>query len=265
MCKKLIWLICFALVLGLVGTVSAQLPAGWQSQDIGTTGGSASESNGTWSISGDGADVWGTSDAFHYAYVPLIGDGLITARVVDNGTGSNTWAKGGVMIRETLDANSKHMITALTGGDGGGIAFQGRFQQAGASSSSLHGTITASPPYWVRLERKGNTITGYHSTDGVDWEEFTGGADNAGGTITNPMDVDMTNDAYIGLFVTSHAAGEVRTYTFDNVTVGLPVKGLLVPSLATGLSMPIHGQAVAGRRDIRRSHTTCISVKVKRT
>ncbi|MEJ2701444.1 MAG: hypothetical protein P8Z79_03280, partial [Sedimentisphaerales bacterium] len=180
MCRKLIWLVCSALVLGMVGTVSAQLPTGWQSQDIGTTGGSASENNGTWSIVGDGADVWGATDAFQYAYVPLIGDGEISARVVDNGTGSNTWAKGGVMIRETLEANSKHMIMAMTGSDGGGIAFQGRFQNAGAASSSLHGTITASPPHWVKLKREGNTITGYHSADGVDWEEFTGGQDNAG-------------------------------------------------------------------------------------
>jgi hypothetical protein len=209
-------------VLGLVGSASAALPQGWQSQDIGTTGGSADESGGTWTVSGDGADVWGSSDAFHYAYVPLSGDGMIIARVVDNGTGSNSWAKGGVMIRETLDANSKHMIMALTGGDGSGIAFQGRFQDTGASSSSLHGTISASPPHWVKLEREGNTITGYHSADGVDWEVFTGGADNAGGTISNPIDIEMATDAYIGIFVTAHAAGEVRTYTFDNVGTELP-------------------------------------------
>jgi hypothetical protein len=223
MCRKFLLLVSFVLVLGLVGNASAAVPAGWQNQDIGTTGGNADESNNTWTVSGDGADVWGSSDAFHYAYVPLIGNGQISARVVDNGTGSNAWSKGGVMIRETLDANSKHMIMALTGGEGGGIAFQGRFQDAGASSSSLHGTVTASPPYWVKLTREGNTITGYHSADGVDWTLFTGGADNAGGTITNPMEVSMASDIYIGLFVTSHAAGEVRTYTFDNVIVGLPV------------------------------------------
>ena len=223
MCRKLVLWVCFVLVLGLAGSALAAIPAGWQNQDIGTTGGSANESNGTWTVSGDGADVWGGSDAFHYAYVPLVGNGEITARVVSNGTGSNTWAKGGVMIRETLDINSKHMILALTGSEGGGIAFQGRFQAAGSNSSSLHGTVTASPPYWVKLKREGDTITGYHSADGVSWTLFAGGADNAGGTITNPIDVTMVSDVYIGLFVTAHAAGEVRTYTFDNVTVGLPV------------------------------------------
>jgi len=207
----------------LVGSASAALPKGWQSQDINTTGGSADESGGTWTVTGDGADVWGSSDAFHFAYVPLSGDGMIVARVVDNGTGSNAWAKGGVMIRETLDPDSKHMIMALTGSEGGGIGFQGRFESAGANSSSMHGDITASPPYWVKLTREGNTITGYSSADGVAWELFTDTAtDNAGGTITNPIDVEMAADVFIGIFVTSHAAGEVRSYTFDNVGTELP-------------------------------------------
>ncbi|MEJ2703609.1 MAG: hypothetical protein P8Z79_14320, partial [Sedimentisphaerales bacterium] len=103
MCKRLAYLIPFVVVLALVGQTGAAVPPGWSNQDVGTTGGSADESNGTWTVSGDGADVWGATDAFHYAYVPLIGDGEISARVVSNGTGSNTWAKGGVMIRESLE------------------------------------------------------------------------------------------------------------------------------------------------------------------
>ena len=219
MFQRLIYVVSFVLVLSLIGSASAALPQGWQSQDINTTGGSADESGGTWTVSGDGADVWGASDAFHFAYVPLAGDGQITARVIDNGTGSNTWSKGGVMIRETLDANSKHMIAALTGGDGGGIAFQGR-QTTGGSSTSFHGDITAAPPQWVRLTREGNTITAYYSADGVTWDLFTDTSPDGGHS--NPINVDMAETVYIGLFVTSHAAGEVRTYTFDNVETELP-------------------------------------------
>jgi len=220
MCRKLVLLVSLAFVLSLIGNTRAALPAGWQSQDINTTGGSANESNGTWTVIGDGADIWGTSDAFHYAYVPLIGDGEITARVVDNGTGSNTWAKGGVMIRETLTANSKHVMAIITDSDGGGIAFQGR-PTAGGSSVSFHGDITASPPHWVRLVREGDMVTGYHSDDGVDWELFTDTSPDGG--MTNPLNLSMAEQVYIGLCVTSHAAGELRTYTFDNVNVKLPV------------------------------------------
>jgi len=175
------------------------LPEGWQSQDIGTTGGSAAESDGTWAISADGADIWGSADEFHYAYVPLSGNGTIVAQVVDNGTGSNAWAKGGVMIRETLDQGSKHAIMAMTGGEGGGIAFQARPETDG-SSWGLQGDITALLPHWVKLTREGNTITGYHSADGVEWALMTDTSPD--GDMTDPIDIEMAADVYIGLFTT---------------------------------------------------------------
>ena len=220
MCRKLVLFVCFALALFLAGAVQAALPAGWQSQDINTTGGSANESNGTWTVIGDGADIWGASDAFHYAYTSIIGDGEIIARVVDNGTGSNTWAKGGVMIRETLQANSKHVMAVITDSDGGGIANQAR-PTTGGSSVSFHGDITASPPHWVRLVREGDMITAYHSDDGITWNLFTDTSPD--GAMTNPLNLPLADQVYIGLCVTSHAAGELRTYTFDNVNVVLPV------------------------------------------
>ncbi len=219
MCRKLFFLTSFVLVLALVGSASAALPEGWQSQDIGTTDGSAAESGGMWIISADGADIWGSADEFHYAYVPLSGDGTIIAQVISNGEGSNGWAKGGVMIRETLDQGSKHAIMALTGGEGGGIAFQGRPETDG-SSWGLQGDITASLPQWVKLTREGNTITGYYSADGVEWALMTDTSPD--GDMTDPIDIEMAADVYIGLFATSHAAGEVRTYMFDNVSIELP-------------------------------------------
>jgi hypothetical protein len=190
---------------------------------------SVDEATGTYQITGEGADVWGGSDQFHYVYMNLTGDGEISARVVSNGTGSNTWAKGGVMIRETNAPDSKHMIMGMTGGDGGGIAFQGRFADTGAASSGFHGDITAAPPYWVKLVREGNTITGYSSADGVEWAQFTDTSpDNSGGEISNPQPVEMADPVLIGLFVTSHADGENRTYTFDNVDIQGDVDGVLV-------------------------------------
>jgi hypothetical protein len=212
---------CLAFVLLLTGPASAALPAGWSSRDISTTGGSAGEVAGTWTVSGDGADIWGNSDAFHFAYLPLSGNGQITARVVSRGAGSDTWAKGGVMIRETLAPGSKHALMAITGGEGGGLTFQNRPATGGGSYSS-HGYPTATPPYWVRLTREGDTITAYSSADGVKWVQQPGGTGS--GATANPVTIPMAADVFAGLSVTSHKAGEVRTYTFDHVTVGsLPV------------------------------------------
>jgi len=220
MCRKLVLLVSFALMLSLVGSASAVLPDGWQSLDIHTTGGSADVNDGTWTVNGTGDDVWGWWDRFHYAYLPLTGDGQISVRVVDNGTGSNGWAKGGVMIRETLADNSKQAIMAITGGQGGGIAFQCRPDTGGASFSS-HGNLFASPPYWVMLKREGNTITGYSSEDGVTWVQQPNGT--GADATTNPVEIEMAEQVYIGLFACSGAGSVVRTYTFDNLTVELPV------------------------------------------
>jgi hypothetical protein len=191
---------------------------------------SIDEDTGTYSITGEGADIWGNSDQFHYVYMQLTGDGEISARVVSNGTGSNTWAKGGVMIRETTAPDSRHMIMGMTGSDGGGIAFQGRFAATGAASSGLHGDITASPPHWVKIVRTGNEISGYHSADGQTWDLFTDTSpDNAGGNITNPQPIEgLPDTVLIGLFVTSHADGENRTYVFDNVDIQGNVDGVIV-------------------------------------
>jgi len=206
MFQKWFYAVSFILVLGLVGNASAGLPEGWLDQDIGTTGGSADESGGIWTVSGDGVDIWGTSDGFHYAYQFLEGDGEMTARVVDNGTGSNSWAKGSVMIRETLEPSSTHAMIIVTGGDGSGAGFQWR-PTTGSSSSSIHDpTPAVSPPHWVRLVREGDTFTGYLSLDGTNWNE------QGSTTIT------MAQEVHIGLCVTSHASGEVRSFTFDNVS-----------------------------------------------
>jgi hypothetical protein len=209
------------MVLSLAGSALAGVPAGWADQDIGSaTGGSADEVGGTWTVAGGGNDIWGTADAFHYAYVPLTGDGQMVARVVDNGTGSNAWAKGGVMIRETLEAGSMHAMMIVTGSSGGGAGFQRR-TSTGASSDSNHDpSPTVEPPHWVKIVREGNDFSGFMSTDGIEWTQ-------QGDTVT----IDMASDAFIGLCVTSHASGEVRTYTFDNVSAEVP-KVALSPSPA---------------------------------
>jgi len=209
----------------VIAAPAAVLPEGWQSQDIGTTGGSAAESDGTWAISADGADIWGSADEFHYAYVPLSGDGTIIAQVISNGEGSNGWAKGGVMIRETLDQGSKHAIMALTGGEGGGMAFQCRPETDSSDCKSSHDLVPAAPPYWVKLTRVGNTFTGYSSADGVEWLQQPTRVNGDGTPV--PVDIEMAADVYIGLFATSHAAGEIRTYTFDNVSVVEPAGNII--------------------------------------
>jgi hypothetical protein len=96
-------------------TPTPTLPAGWTKRDIGpvTLAGSASYANNTYTVQASGSDIWTATDAFHFVYQSLTGDGSITARVASI-SNTNQWAKAGVMIRESLAANSKESSLVVT-------------------------------------------------------------------------------------------------------------------------------------------------------
>jgi len=170
------------------------------------------EAGGKISVTGDGADIWGTSDQFTYVYKTLKGDGSMVARVVSTGTGSNTWAKGGVMIRESLRGDSMHAMMVITTPGANGASFQYR-AAAGGASAGTDSAVAVAPPYWVKIDRAGNNLTGYHSANGTSW------------SMVSSTQVPFSETVHIGLCVTSHAAGEQRTFDFDNVTAAGGVTG----------------------------------------
>lgn len=180
------------------------IPVALANRDIGavTITGDYTLTGGVITIKGDGSDIWGMSDAFHFAYKPLVGDGTITVRVVML-TNSDGWTKAGVMIRETLTAGSKHALVAVTPSNG--IAFQRRLSVNGASSHSSGAAVKA--PYWVRLSRVGSLFTAYQSRDGATWSRI--------GTAT----ISMVGSVYAGLAITSHKTGVLATATMDSFTV----------------------------------------------
>jgi len=207
MCRKLILLICVVLLPGLAGSARAAVPAGWSNQDIGpvATAGSADESGGTWTLTASGADIWGTADQFHYAYAPLRGDGQIVVRVATITGGTNGWRKAGLMIRETLDANSKFAYMIMRS-DANGGSFGYRPATGGGCAS--YDNADPDIPNWVRLVRQANWISAWTSTNGTSWTQ-------RGAYIY----IDMAADAYVGLCLTSHDNAQVTTATFTNVSV----------------------------------------------
>jgi hypothetical protein len=172
------------------------------------------DANSVYKVSGNGTDIWNTTDQFEYAYKTLTGDGSMIARVASIGPGTNTWAKGGVMIRQSLNGNSTYAITAITpdstGNGGNGGCFQYRLTTAASAAAGPNPTPAVAAPYWVKLERKGNAFSGFLSADGKTWTQL-------GVTQT----IAMTDPVCIGLAVTSHDAWATapRTVTFDNVSM----------------------------------------------
>ena len=181
-----------------------ELPAGWQSDDIGAVGvaGTAFAENGTFTVTGAGEDVWGTADAFHYAHRELSGDGQIVAHVASI-EGDEAWTKVGVMIRDSAEADASYAFMLVS--EDKGLAFQRRTAEGVEATHTAAGDGTA--PAWLRLERTGNVIAAYVSPDGSSWNHVASDA------------FAMTPDVLVGLATSSHDSSETATGTFDHVEV----------------------------------------------
>ena len=217
-----------ALLLVLLGhevcTNAQALPSGWSDGDIGSTGvaGSATYSNGTFTVQGAGAQIYGTTDAFHFAYQSLSGDGTIIARVVSFQGGSSN-REAGVMIRETLGAQAANAAVVYEPYFGS-IYFDIRSTTGGSTSGPAN--YSTSIPYWVKATRSGNSFSAYVSADGVYWTQ-----------VGTSQTITMAQNVNIGLAVTSGSTTASATATFDNVSVSTaatPAPAITTVSATTG-------------------------------
>jgi len=109
-----------------------------QGKDIGTTGGSDSRDGSVYTVVANGSDIWFDRDEFRYVCASITGDFEISAHVLSLEK-TNSWAKAGVMVRETLDPQSRHAFMCVTPQWGEGrFAFQCRPTGPGDQSTTLH-------------------------------------------------------------------------------------------------------------------------------
>jgi hypothetical protein len=185
-------------------TVPGPVPNPWSSQDIGAIpiSGGASYDNDVFTLVGSGADIGGTSDAFHYVYQTANGDYSILARV-DTEEIVNPAAKAGLMMRNSLDPADLEASVLVTPGNG--ILFQWRGVYGGATSSTNVANVAA--PYWIQLTRSGNTFTAFCSSNEENWV-----------SIGTAESVPMNTNAFVGLAVTSHTNSMLCSSMIGNVT-----------------------------------------------
>jgi hypothetical protein len=116
------------------------------------------------------------------------------------------------MMRESLDSDAP-AVTMLLGSTGWRIAAMGIRSTAGGSMDWMTGNQYTWIPVWLRLQRSGNSFTGYQSSNGVAWFPV--------GTTTVPMNAKY----YVGLAASSGdtKTGTVETSTFDNTRLVCPM------------------------------------------
>jgi len=157
---------------------------------------------GTFTVTGSGVDIWDTTDQFHFAFKEVNGAAKIIARIDSIGH-TDPWAKAGVMIRDTLEADSRYAAVLVTPENG--VRFQ--YRKTAGTITNRQFAEGVNTPQWVRLERtSGGLIRGYYSADGTTWERFS------------LQQVVMTMPVYIGLAVTSHNVELTCEGKFSNVS-----------------------------------------------
>lgn len=179
----------------------------WTAQDIGTVNAAGSttvdRATDVITLNGGGLNVYGTADSFHFYGMPWsAGDVTIVAEVtaVEN---THTNAKAGLMIRQSLDADSAQATIAMTPTK---VEFLRRTTTGG---STTHTNTTQALPRFLKLVRSGNSFSAYHSDDSLTWTQL-------GTTQT----ISMANDVYVGLANCSLIdTSNLCTATFESVFV----------------------------------------------
>jgi hypothetical protein len=124
---------------------------------------------------------------------------------VESFEGANLYSKAGIMARETLTADCRHIYFQVFSDNNarnknnGGYEFQYRETLGGEMKAIYPKSATGTPEFpvnypntWIRLQRVNNEFTGYYSTDGTAWKPF------ASFTLALPSRI------YLGFAVTSH-------------------------------------------------------------
>ena len=171
--------------------------------DIGNYGlsGSNSVSGTTYTVTGSGADIYGTADSFRFAYTTLSGDGQIVARVASL-SAAKKMAKAGIMIRDDTSAGSRSV--SLTLDQANNAEFTRRHSANGSSNVTFKDTSMGS---YLKLVRSGNTFSSYVSSNGTSW------------TLVKQDTVTMNSTVKVGLAVTSYDRTAKATGVFDHVSV----------------------------------------------
>jgi WD40 repeat protein len=192
-------------------TPAAQSPLGiFDSEaDVGATAlpGSTTIDGNSFRVTGSGANVWGTEDAFHYVWTRRSGDLHIAADIEWIGKGKDPHRKAGLMIRQNLSPGSPY-ADVMVHGDGL-ISLQYRHTQDGPTRQIVSNVTAAKVR--IRIEREGDYV--WFSVSRPD-----GRLAHAGGNYR----IALQAPYHVGLAVSSHDNKVSETAVFSNVAIEVP-------------------------------------------
>jgi TolB protein len=178
--------------------------------DVGkpAKGGSATIEEGNYIISGGGANMWFTNDAFHFVWKRVSGDFSLRAAVDWMNSGGNAHRKACLIVRQGLEPDSAYVDVAVHGE--GLISLQYR-DAAGTGTHEVQARPSGSAgnPWRVGLERQGDTF--FMSAPG---SAGSRSAWQAEGAFTR---IKLADPVYVGLGVCAHDDTALEKARFSEV------------------------------------------------
>lgn len=163
-------------------------------------------------LKGSGYNMWYNRDEFHFTWKKMSGDFLIRAQVNFIGEGVDPHRKMGVIIRSGFDTSSAYVDIAIHGD--GLTSMQFRRTQ-GEMTEQIESDLEA--PDVIQLGRKGDS---YYMSVAKFGEHFVTD------TLTN---LELDNEVYAGLFISSHNPDVVEEAEFRNVRIIRPAADDFIP------------------------------------
>jgi hypothetical protein len=182
---------------GFVASIYASLAIG-----NSLSGSQVVVSNGL-TITSSGSSIGGTSDQFQFGYKVVSGNFDLSVRLAGLSL-SDTWAKAGLMARETLTPGGRFAASLATPVING-CFFEWR-DPANTTNQSGGSFPDNYPDTWLRLNRVGNLFSGYASYDGQTW------------TLLASQTITMSNQLYLGFAVDSDQTSQTVTAQFLQIT-----------------------------------------------
>jgi len=188
-----------------------------------------------YTISAAGANLWSTTDAFHFVWKKMSGDISLAADInfpVTSGDPS-PHRKAVLIFRQNLDAGGVYADAAQHGS--GMTALQYRRAKA-ATTQDIELNIAS--PKRLRIEKRGDIFTMYLSMNGEPLHQ-TGSS----------IRLDLDEPFYVGIGVCSHNKDVVEKATFAN----LEQKQLTAPAESSQLSLYSTLQTIGIEDNFRRA------------
>jgi len=181
------------------------IPVPWRVDNIGATSAAYAAydaTGGTFLLTGSGGVSTSGSDSVTFLHESWYGDGEFVVRVVDL-PNAGGYAQAGLSLRETTNPGAACANVYVNAS--GEAVFSVRSTTNAATSAIA--AIDIATPTWLKLRRSGTLLSGYVSSDGVNW------------TLIGSASQTLQSQMEMGLESASTLAKPSTTVIFDHLSI----------------------------------------------